>query len=112
LDIFEYIKERGYETVYIDNELKYDSVSTFMVLFKNKNFFTLMIDSQVSDIFDPEDFNLDQWIVKIQNKDNDLIAYDDLVTGFELINLDSILKKIKSNIREFRLNKILKKINK
>lgn len=90
--IKKYLKEKKYDIIYFHNDLTDFTVNCFLVLFKNERFFSLNIDLVT---FDIEDVNLDHWLENLDNEDLNTISMSN--------------KKFKSNIRDFRLKKILKK---
>jgi len=90
--IIKYLKDKKFDIVYYQNNLRDFTVDTFIVLFKNKKFFSLHIDLIT---FEIDTVNLDHWLNNLD--------------GEELNNISNKNSSFKTKIRDFRLNKILKK---
>lgn len=90
--IIKYLRDKKFDIVYYHNNLKDFTVDTFIVLFKNEKFFSLHIDLLE---FEMDTVNLNHWLNNLDGK--------------QLNNISDQNSSFKSKIRDFRLNKILKK---
>lgn len=90
--IIKYLKDKKFDIIYFHNELKEFTVNTFIVLFKNNKFFSLYIDLIT---FEIDTANLNHWLNNLD--------------GEELNEISNQNSSFKTKIRDFRLNKILKK---
>jgi hypothetical protein len=90
--IIKYLKDKKFDIVYYRNILRDFTVDTFIVLFKNEKFFSLYIDLLE---FEMDTVNLNHWLNNLDGEQLNKISDQD--------------SSFKTKIRDFRLNKILKK---